>query len=260
MSARPGGWVPGIGWVARLGDLTKGDTVLVEGEEAIVSGVGDKIDPDPITVVRWANGTPPAAPEVTDPPSDGGRWIVDGGDGCTTEFATEAEAVAYADAAIQDWCDDGWMEEVDNIFVARLTHRSVRHILGNRADMTDDAWNELTHGGSEYDEWWDYAIEPITAARPAPSTPTVDDHDGHTISLGQPAPPDPSVPLPVDPNPLGIEQTHAALMRLGNELLAEGRTDDASAVLVAAGYIDASVRSARAKRSTTTPRLPDDPR
>jgi hypothetical protein len=45
------------------------------------------------------------------------------------------------------------------------------------------------------------------------------------------------------PVPLGIEQTVATLMVVGNELLAEGRIDQASAAFVAAGYIDADAKS-----------------
>lgn len=113
------------------------------------------------------HGTTPAPPN---PDTDGGRWIVDGGDGCTTEFDTEAEAVAYADACIQDWCDESWMEEVDNIFVARLTHRSQRHVVAVQGEVSDEEWERVTHGGSGFSEWWDYTIEPL-AATPAPVTP-----------------------------------------------------------------------------------------
>ncbi len=110
--------------------------------------------------------------EPTAPVHPGGeRWIVDGGDGCTTEFDTEAEAVAYADACIQDWCDEGWMEEVDNIFVARLTHRSQRQVVAVQGEVSDEEWERVTHGGSGYSEWWEYTIEPVGST---PQAPTVD--------------------------------------------------------------------------------------
>lgn len=109
---------------------------------------------------------------MTAPVHPGGeRWIVDGGDGCTTEFDTEAEAVAYADACIQDWCDEGWMEEVDNIFVARLTHRSQRQVVAVQGEVSDEEWERVTHGGSGYYEWWEYTIEPVGST---PQAPTVD--------------------------------------------------------------------------------------
>ena len=109
---------------------------------------------------------------MTAPVHPGGeRWIVDCGDGCTTEFDTEAEAVAYADACIQDWCDDGWMEEVDNIFVARLTHRSQRHVVAVQDEVSEEEWGRVTHGGSGFSEWWEYTIEPLGST---PQAPTVD--------------------------------------------------------------------------------------
>lgn len=112
---------------------------------------------------------------MTAPVHPGGeRWIVDGGDGCTTEFDTEAEAVAYADACIQDWCDEGWMEEVDNIFVARLTHRSQRQVVAVQGEVSDEEWERVTHGGSGYSEWWEYTIEPVGST---PQAPTVDEPD-----------------------------------------------------------------------------------
>ena len=109
---------------------------------------------------------------MTAPVHPGGeRWIVDCGDGCTTEFDTEAEAVAYADACIQDWCDEGWMEEVDNIFVARLTHRSQRHVVAVQDEVSEEEWGRVTHGGSGFSEWWEYTIEPLGST---PQAPTVD--------------------------------------------------------------------------------------
>ena len=111
--------------------------------------------------------------EPTAPVHPGGeRWIVDGGDGCTTGFDTEAEAVAYADACIQDWCDEGWMEEVDNIFVARLTHRSQRQVVAVQGEVSDEEWERVTHGGSGYSEWWEYTIEPVGSTPQAPTAET----------------------------------------------------------------------------------------
>lgn len=47
----------------------------------------------------------------------------------------------------------------------------------------------------------------------------------------------------------GTEQTTATLVALGNELLAEGRIEQASAAFIAAGYIDADA-------GRTTPAAP----
>jgi hypothetical protein len=66
MGGRPGGPVPGIGWVALLGDLSAGDRIRFAAEregaedegEGIVTGV-TIYDPTPVIVVRWADGSLP---------------------------------------------------------------------------------------------------------------------------------------------------------------------------------------------------------
>lgn len=70
MSARPGGWVPGIGWVALLDSLAMGDRIRFgaarEGAEdegeGIVTGI-TVYDPTPVIVTRWADGSTPSPVE-----------------------------------------------------------------------------------------------------------------------------------------------------------------------------------------------------
>ena len=51
-------------------------------------------------------------------------------------------AVADAEGRIGDCLDDTWSEEVDEILVARVTHRAVRTVMGRRSDMAPEAWAE----------------------------------------------------------------------------------------------------------------------
>lgn len=65
--ARPGGWVDGIGWVARLCDLDPCD-VAREVHESYEYQAHDwpamSGDPTPVIVTRWADGTAPTPPPV----------------------------------------------------------------------------------------------------------------------------------------------------------------------------------------------------
>ena len=70
-------------------------------------------------------------------------------------------AVADAEGRIGDCLDDTWSEEVDEILVARVTHRAVRTVMGRRSDMAPEAWAELTGGRTDVDEWWSYSLEPV---------------------------------------------------------------------------------------------------
>jgi hypothetical protein len=84
MTARPGGWVDGIGWVALLRDVPIGSEVC---EDAEVVGVEpfnpdvlfrrffvDEVDSDasafttarPVIVTRWADGSVPRKPAKPD--------------------------------------------------------------------------------------------------------------------------------------------------------------------------------------------------
>jgi hypothetical protein len=114
---RPGGWVEGIGWVARLGDLPAGTTVLIEGDEGIVSGIGGPSDPDPITVVRWADGEIPApAPSPVDGGAEDGRV---GMVQVFTQVCVDGECDDYAEDLADvpgpgEWCSHGtWMTEAE---------------------------------------------------------------------------------------------------------------------------------------------------
>jgi hypothetical protein len=70
-------------------------------------------------------------------------------------------AVADAEGRIDDCLDDTWSDEVDEVLVARVTHRAVRTVMGRRADMTPEAWAELTDGRTDVNEWWSYSLEPV---------------------------------------------------------------------------------------------------
>ena len=92
-------------------------------------------------------------------------------------------AVADAEGRIDDCLDDTWSEEVDGIFGARVTHRAVRTVLGRRADMTPEAWTELTGGRTDVDEWWAYSLElvdqPVDVDEAAAVAETVEPTDAN---------------------------------------------------------------------------------
>jgi hypothetical protein len=91
-------------------------------------------------------------------------FIVMGTDLGDEEHTTLDEALADAESRIDDCLDDTWSEDVDQILVARVTHRAVRTVVGRRADMTPEAWTTLTGGRTDVDEWWIYSIEPVDPA------------------------------------------------------------------------------------------------
>jgi len=69
-TTRPGGWVPGIGWVAALGDCPSGTRIRFDvgtgddGEGEGIVHVG-AITGEIVIVVRWADGTTPTEPAET---------------------------------------------------------------------------------------------------------------------------------------------------------------------------------------------------
>ena len=94
-------------------------------------------------------------------------YIVMGTDLGDEEHTTLDEALADAESRIDDCLDDTWSEDVDQILVARVTHRAVRTVVGRRADMAPEAWTALTGGRTDVDEWWIYSIEPVDPTDPA---------------------------------------------------------------------------------------------
>ena len=59
---RPGGWVPGIGWVALAADLSHRDWFTEGvGQREFMRGLGE-LHPSPVIVTRWADGSVPGEP------------------------------------------------------------------------------------------------------------------------------------------------------------------------------------------------------
>ena len=82
---RPGGWVPGIGWVALLSGLPIG-TEYLWSEMAEVVDERTVALVQPVIVTRWADGEVPSAP----PPSDElveTEWVYRPADGLWTRPA-----------------------------------------------------------------------------------------------------------------------------------------------------------------------------
>lgn len=67
MTARPGGWVPGIGWVALLCDVGSRVRYRREVHDPEDESVPwDEFNRFPVIVTRWADGTEPEAPKKPD--------------------------------------------------------------------------------------------------------------------------------------------------------------------------------------------------
>lgn len=81
----------------------------------------------------------------------------------TVEFDAEGHAVDHAGDLIDGYLDDGsWDEAVEQIIVGKVTHRIVKDVIGVRADMTPEAWEELTGGlNNDADEWWLYRVAAV---------------------------------------------------------------------------------------------------
>lgn len=105
-------------------------------------------------------------------------YIVMGTDLGGEEHTTLDEALADAESRIDDCLDDTWSEDVDQILVARVTHRAVRTVVGRRADMAPEAWTALTGGRTDVDEWWIYSIEPVDPTDPAEGAARLAELDG----------------------------------------------------------------------------------
>ena len=74
---RPGGWVEGIGWVAKMRDLAAEDRVAGASGSVSRAGTQRALYPWTVaTVTRWADGTTPAPPASPVPPTRPGADAV----------------------------------------------------------------------------------------------------------------------------------------------------------------------------------------
>jgi len=91
-------------------------------------------------------------------------WIVyDPYDGIR-ECESEQHALDTAQAMVDNYLADGsWDEDVEGVVVAQQTHTVVKRVLGVRAEMTPEEWDNLT-GGSEAEEWWHFDVVPLARA------------------------------------------------------------------------------------------------
>lgn len=83
------------------------------------------------------------------------------------EYKDMESALEEAKIRIEDYCEDGWGDEVEDIIVGLVTHRtkSCNHV-------TRDMLNEYgeyngRYYGHEYEEYCDYEMEPVRVAKPA---------------------------------------------------------------------------------------------
>lgn len=90
------------------------------------------------------------------------EWFTYDSDEGFETYASEAEAVHAGQSLIEGWLADGWAEEVEDVRVGQITYWPVKETLGVRAEMTAEAWDELTHADPDSDEWWKYNLEPIS--------------------------------------------------------------------------------------------------
>lgn len=85
-------------------------------------------------------------------------------EGCAHEFATEKDALDAAAEAISGCCDGTWSDEVDNIFVARVTHRATRTNVVLDADLGEERENNGKYYPEGCDTYCDYEMLPVDEA------------------------------------------------------------------------------------------------
>jgi hypothetical protein len=82
-------------------------------------------------------------------------------------FASAAERDTYAKEEIRHYVDpdDGWWEEVENMFAGEATHVVAKTVKGTKPanfdEMDEDERDEFWPYGDEFDEIVDYALEPL---------------------------------------------------------------------------------------------------
>ena len=92
------------------------------------------------------------------------KWVMyfDGG---VEEFATQAEALAAAQDAIDNCRDDvEWPDEVENIFVAKVTHRSGRSMEISKHDLDEDGCYNGKYYPPGCEMYCDYEMREVTNA------------------------------------------------------------------------------------------------
>ena len=88
-------------------------------------------------------------------------------------FKTESEAVAAGNAAIQEYLerDAGWADGVENVIVAKITHRSKKIPLPFPEDVQEAMDDDPTYK-PPYDEYCNYEMAPVgDKVDPAPEAP-----------------------------------------------------------------------------------------
>jgi len=74
-------------------------------------------------------------------------------------FATETEAVEFANSRIEGYLgDETWDEDVEGIVVVQIAHVVEQHVIAHRGD---DNWDEITSFSADVDVWCDYRMRPV---------------------------------------------------------------------------------------------------
>lgn len=77
-------------------------------------------------------------------------------------FPSEQAALEYATAMIPNYCDDGWSEEVEHIFIAKVTHTCEKANVVKRPDdseLDDDLIDKEGYCWEEFSYKCDYEMK-----------------------------------------------------------------------------------------------------
>jgi hypothetical protein len=115
-------------------------------------------------------------------PSPDKPWFAHCPDNGFEFFATEGEALEAGAEFIQSWLDDGWAEEVRDVFVGKAIHVSTQCDRVDRPDNLDE--DGIDDEGRYWDPDWDYVcnyrLERLSGCGAAPKQ-SLATHDAEVI-------------------------------------------------------------------------------
>ena len=99
-------------------------------------------------------------------PSAERPWFAYCSEGGMLFFATEAEAREQAEKYIEDWLDDGWDEQVENVLVGKVTEKATQVNRRERppeSELDEDGLDEDGNNWGDFPYCCDYKPRPLAA-------------------------------------------------------------------------------------------------